>query len=275
MCRLYAFTATEPTKVECTLVHAQNALMAQSTGDMSGESHSEGWGIATFSNGKPFVERQAWAAYHGEHFERTAANIYAKTVLAHIRRASVGEPSLKNTHPFHVAPWVFAHNGTVPNFERVKPMLLAQTDPQEAEAIQGQTDSEHVFAFIRSCLKAARGSEVVSIIRNAVLSVEMCSREIDPNTRPGLNIIMTDGQRVFGTRLGRTLYHVYRDNIVDCQICGFPHVHHDPATAYRASVIASEPLSDETWVEVPDRSIWSVAPDTKQILIAPLDLAQS
>jgi len=48
MCRLYGFYATEPTKVECTLVHAQNALIAQSLSDLSGYDHAHGWGVATF-----------------------------------------------------------------------------------------------------------------------------------------------------------------------------------------------------------------------------------
>ena len=48
MCRLYAFRSTEETKVECTLVHAQNALMAQSRRDRSGLSHAHGWGIVAY-----------------------------------------------------------------------------------------------------------------------------------------------------------------------------------------------------------------------------------
>ena len=36
MCRLYGFRANEPTKVECTLVHAQNALIVQSREDLAG-----------------------------------------------------------------------------------------------------------------------------------------------------------------------------------------------------------------------------------------------
>ena len=87
MCRLYGFQASEPTKVECTLVHAQNALLVQSEADLTGLSHSHGWGLATFENHAPHIERQAWAAYHGEHFRRAAARIYSKTVVAHVRRA--------------------------------------------------------------------------------------------------------------------------------------------------------------------------------------------
>jgi hypothetical protein len=49
MCRLYAFRANEPTRVECSLVHAQNALMEQSKGDMAGAMHGHGWGVVSQS----------------------------------------------------------------------------------------------------------------------------------------------------------------------------------------------------------------------------------
>ena len=75
MCRLYGFRATEDSKVECTLVHAQNALMVQSREDLSGYSHAHGWGVAIYEDHAPRTEKEAWAAYHGEHFHRTAAAI--------------------------------------------------------------------------------------------------------------------------------------------------------------------------------------------------------
>ena len=56
MCRLYAMHANEPTKVECSLVKSQNALMAQSKGDMTGYAHGHGWGVADYPNGSPMVE---------------------------------------------------------------------------------------------------------------------------------------------------------------------------------------------------------------------------
>ena len=62
MCRLYGFRASEPTRVECSLVHAQNALMEQSRMDLEGLTHGHGWGVAEHPDGVPFVEKQAWAA---------------------------------------------------------------------------------------------------------------------------------------------------------------------------------------------------------------------
>jgi predicted glutamine amidotransferase len=100
MCRLYGFRATEPTTVECTLVRAQNALIVQSQRDQEGRSNAHGWGVAVYPNGGlPHVERQAWAAYHGEHFREAAVRAHARTVVAHVRRATMGVPALENTHP--------------------------------------------------------------------------------------------------------------------------------------------------------------------------------
>ncbi len=141
MCRLYGFHATEPTRLECSLVRAQNALMAQSIKDREGLTHGHGWGVAEHPNGLPFVEKQAWAAYHGEQFKKTAARLYSRMAIAHVRRATVGPPGLENTHPFVHGVWLFAHNGTVPDFDRVREALLPALDEPHRSEIHGTTDS--------------------------------------------------------------------------------------------------------------------------------------
>ncbi len=110
MCRLYGFRANEPTKVECTLVQAQNALMVQSREDLTGSCNAHGWGVATYGDDRPHVERQAWEAYHGEHFRRAAARIFSRQVLAHMRHATVGMPKIENTHPFVDERCAFIHS---------------------------------------------------------------------------------------------------------------------------------------------------------------------
>jgi len=270
MCRLYGFCATEPTKVECTLVHAQNALLSQSESDKSGKSHSEGWGIATFSDGKPKLERQAWAAYHGEHFQRAASNLYAKIVVAHIRRATVGTPSILNTHPFMVGHWVFAHNGTIPFFDDIQLKLLELTSPEHKKEIKGETDSEHVFAYIRTLLDEPDINSVSETLRQASKNIENLVLNQDSKAKPGLNFLLTNGQKMWGTRFGRSLYYVERPGIYDCQICGFPHVHHSPEQIYWAAVVASEPITSEAWQELPDRSVWSIDSRLKALAITPI-----
>ncbi|UCE32365.1 MAG: class II glutamine amidotransferase, partial [Burkholderiales bacterium] len=188
MCRLYGFRATEPTKVECTLVHAQNALMVQSRGDLAGLEHGHGWGVATYEDHEPQVERQAWAAYHGEHFQRAAARVYSCTVLAHVRRATVGKPGLLNTHPFRAGPWAFAHNGTVPHFERLRERMLRETAPAHVAAIQGETDSEHVFRLLLTRIEAAGTRELLAVLRDTIDEIVTWCRALDPQAPIGLNL---------------------------------------------------------------------------------------
>lgn len=271
MCRLYGFRATEPTKVECTLVHAQNALMAQSRADLTGTSHAHGWGVAAYENRHPHIERRAWAAYHGEHFARAAARVYSGTVLAHVRRATVGSPGLSNTHPFTHEHWAFAHNGTVPHFDRVRSVLIDRMDPRHREAIGGETDSEHMFRYAMSLIDGAAGNSLVDVLRRIVKEIVDCCQLIDPEARIGLNLLITDGICLAGTRLGRTLYYVERDGIYDCEICGFPHIHHDPKRDYAALVVASEPITHEAWHEIPESSVWEVDA-TAELTIEPLGL---
>ncbi len=263
MCRLYGFHSTEPTKVECTLVHAQNALLTQSAGDQSGYSHTEGWGIAMYENAHPVVEKQAWAAYHGEHFERSAAKVYAHAVLAHIRRATVGTPSLENTHPFHSGRWSFAHNGTIPNIENVRSVLLEHINPVFAARIKGETDSELAFALFLTRFAKLALNNVELAVRDTVSIIETAVKRHAPGRKLGLNMMLTDGKVFCGTRYGRTLYKVEREGVYDCEICGFPHIHHNPDKAYRAVVIASEPITSEDWQVVPDHSFWMVGPDSR------------
>ncbi len=263
MCRLYGFRSTEPTKVECTLVHAQNALMVQSRRDRAGLTHGHGWGVATYEDHHPRIERQAWAAYHGEHFQRAAARIHSRTVLGHVRRATVGLPGMPNTHPFSLQEWAFAHNGTIPEFTQLRKRMLEAIAPERRALIKGETDSEHVFQLLLTLLEREPGLPLVEIVRQVVQLIVSWCADMNTDSKVALNLMLTDGEQLAGSRWGRTLFRVEREAIHDCEICGFPHVHHTPGQEYRAVVVASEPISHEEWKEVPDHSVYFASPDMR------------
>lgn len=155
MCRFYAFRASEQTKVECTLIHAQNALLHQSRRDKTGKTHPDGWGMAYYIDSKPELVRREFSAFEDLHFAETAERIYSETVVAHVRRATVGKASLVNTHPFSLGVWTFAHNGTVWGFEELEERIVVETDPQFSSHRRGTTDSEASFLWLLSRMKEA------------------------------------------------------------------------------------------------------------------------
>jgi predicted glutamine amidotransferase len=275
MCRLYGFRANEPTKLECSLVRAQNALMAQSVRDRENLTHGHGWGVAEHPDGVPFVEKQAWAAYHGEHFKKTAARLYSRAAIAHVRRATVGPPSLENTHPFVHGLWLFAHNGTVPNFDQVRERLLPELDEVHRSEIHGSTDSEHIFRYLLTLWGRHPERLLAETLRRGLEQTIRWALDIDPAARLSLNVLWTNGEQLVGSRLNRTLCCLERQGLSRCEICGESHVHHDPKQPYRAIEIASEPITAEDWREVPNGSVFAVGPDFRLHVepMGPLGLA--
>ena len=132
------------------------------------------------------------------------------------RRATVGIQSIENTHPFHNGRWIFAHNGTVPNFDLVRDKMLPEIDHFYRDEIRGTTDSEHVFYYILTLWRREPDRPLLGLVRQGLAQIVDWCRKIDPEARIGLNIVLTDGQRLVGTKLGRTLWHLEREHTFDC-----------------------------------------------------------
>jgi len=137
MCQLFALNSNAPTAV--TFAFTGFSARGGATGE-----HADGFGLA-FHDGaacRLFVDdgRASDAALAG--FLRQHA-IRARTVLAHIRKATQGPVQLSNCHPFvrewlgrH---WAFCHNGDLKGFH---PRLNGSHLPV------GDTDSERAFCFM-------------------------------------------------------------------------------------------------------------------------------
>ena len=272
MCRLYGFRANEDTRVECSLVHAENALLMQSRSDMTGRAHPDGWGIAFYQDTHPNLERRSTAAFDDLHFSSTAGRINSQTVVAHVRLASVGGLSDVNSHPFTYGQWTFAHNGTVRGFEILRDELIAETLPSLNSFRQGFTDSEHCFYWLLSRLARA-GIDLTTpvqdtntfarVISEAVAQLDQRCRDIEPDETPCLNFLITEGQVLAVTRWNNSLYWVAREGVHDCEVCGIPHVQQTEGTNYRAAIVASEPVSQEAWQEVPNHHLLLVDADIR------------
>jgi predicted glutamine amidotransferase len=267
MCRIYGFRANEETKVECTLVRAQNALMLQSRADLRGISHVDGWGIGFYPNGLPSVEKRATPAHSDLHFSVTAERVFSRTVVAHVRRATVGGPRLENTHPFTYGPWLFAHNGTIMGFQEVAPRMEAEIGESLMRYRLGTTDSELAFFWLlrrleqsgipldRPCLDIGA---MVRVVAESVRVLAGWSEATGAESPPKLNFLLTDGVSMVASRWNNPLGWVTRESILDCEVCGIAHVHHTPGVDYHAVLITSEQIAQEKREEVPEYHVIAV-----------------
>jgi len=203
------------------LVDARNALREQ------GPKHPHGWGIAAFRSGAWTLTRAPRPAHEDEQFVRDARSARGTTFIAHIRNASRGAHTLPNTHPFLRHGWMFAHNGTVLNDDEFRNAIAPDLAPL------GQTDSELLFCRILTEMRETC-AEYPAAPPEAVAA---CLAEIMPRVRPqtGTAILLSDG----------VCLHFYRS--------GNPLKRLSPRSAEPPMLLlASEPIGDEEWTDLPD-----------------------
>lgn len=271
MCRLFGFRAKAPSAVHRSLVLESNALRRQS------HEHPDGWGLAWYVDGQPQLARKAMSAFADEDFEKLCQFVASETVVAHVRKASVGALVAENTHPFSCGPWVFAHNGHLPGFSRLQRQVEAPIDDTRRDAMRGDTDSERMFALFLSEL-ARQMPEVdspdveVAHVRQALEATldhvdECCAREVEA---PACNLVVTNGHLLAAYRRGRPLlFSTHKKRCPESGTC--------PAYAGRCEnpsapgdevshlVIASEPLGgQDVWQELREGEL--VAVDTRMRL---------
>ncbi|MCS7232412.1 MAG: class II glutamine amidotransferase [Elusimicrobiota bacterium] len=109
------------------------------------EGHLDGWGVAGFlSNDEAVIFHKSKNSVIKEtkKYIETIEKLKksnSKISIIHLRKASVGEIRLENTQPFIYNDWIFAHNGTILEKEKLK---LNKFIPK------GNTDSEILFYYI-------------------------------------------------------------------------------------------------------------------------------
>ncbi|MFQ5679944.1 MAG: class II glutamine amidotransferase [Gemmatimonadota bacterium] len=254
MCRLYGYRATHAAPVECELLEAQNALIRQSRADERGLSNPDGWGIGFVAGGRVERIRQAGPAFESKLFRAEARRVRATTLVAHVRRATVGGRGLANTHPFRHRSSLLAHNGHLGDFAALRPRLLEAMTPEWRCTIAGDTDSEHFFHLLLSRRQASPARPTAQILRSAIRDVLRWSGEADV----AVNVLWTVGDELTGSRLGRSLWYVERDRPHVCEVHGTVHAGAPAGATLRTLVLASEPITGERWTEVPERSLFTV-----------------
>jgi len=260
MCRLYGFLATEPTRLECSLVEAQNALVVQSDRDRRGRRNPDGWGIAEWHSTLPYLTRNTYPAFADRRYVDVASTVTSHAVIAHVRAATVGKVAMENTHPFDHGPWAFAHNGTIPGIEHVRTRL----DLGLFAPAWGDTDSELVFRWILNRMgeygldpdrPADELQQILDLIEDAVSELVRISMGAEVEEAPRLNFVISDGRHLVASRWGNSLYWTFRRGVSDCAYCGTSHCEHADES-YKAVVVASEPLTNEEWLEIREGTVF-------------------
>jgi glutamine amidotransferase len=250
MCRLFGFRSVILSQVHRSLVAADNALGRQSS------VHPDGWGVAFYVDGSPHITRSPSTALSDALFHRVSGVVSSETVLAHVRRATVGAVSVLNCHPFQYGRWIFAHNGEVHRFPEHREKLVAEVAPRLRRFILGETDSEVCFFMFltelsqHGALSGRLGvEEVIDAMRVTVKKVrDLCDGRGEGESSL-LTFLVTDGTVMLGAEGGKELFwSTYKGRCADRETCpSLAHeCEHETRTGFVNHLIfSSEPLQGE------------------------------
>ncbi len=153
MSRLFAYMGNDPDRVACALYSARKLLVADPA-DASPPAAFDSWGIG-FYQGEVLLQRRPKAPVEPVDFYAISKELRTDVIIGHVRAGTFGKPKHENTHPFRFRSWLFAHHGSIPNFEQVQNRLLDAVPDFLRRNIRGQTDSEHLFHLLLAHLHEA------------------------------------------------------------------------------------------------------------------------
>jgi glutamine amidotransferase len=165
------------------LLDAENPLIHKS------EEHDSGWGLAVYPRAEgegPSCVRFPDQAIASDDFA-AAADSTGRILMAHVRKATVGDLTEENTHPFCLGEYAFCHNGTIGTPDR----LLGR----DGSGPRGQTDSERLFHRLLREVDPAP-DRVVDGLRVAMTAAAQCA------PLSALNFLFSDGEHMYAYRLG-------------------------------------------------------------------------
>lgn len=239
MCQLLGMNCNVPTDVMFSF-----AGFAERGGRT--DHHGDGWGIAFFEDKglRHFVDHQSAAESPVAELIRHYP-IKSRNVISHIRKATQGEVTLENCHPFvrelWGRYWVFAHNGDLKDYA---PRLHGSFRPV------GHTDSERAFCWLMQELAKSHAS--VPSIAELTLTL----RELVPQIAKygTFNFLLSNGEALWAHASTHLCYvvrqHPFGSATLRDEDLSVNFAEH-AAPGDRVAVVVTTPLTqDETWTPI-------------------------
>ena len=257
MCRLAAYLGSE-ISLSNFLMAPQHSLYMQSYAPAEMREailNADGFGFCWYlQNELPAIYKNTCPIWVDHNLPDLSTTLTSKLWLANVRSATPGQSvNQDNTQPFRAGHHTFMHNGFIDSFlDRLKIRFHEYLATDIQAGIQGNTDSEYLFALFRQSLKSC-GNDLIKATKHLFDELP----QLLDSAKALVNIIISDGRCVIASRYacngGRSPSLYWSEDLP-----GFPN----------ASLVASERLTnDNEWNTVNDNHLIFFTSDTAASLI--------
>jgi glutamine amidotransferase len=261
MARLIGYFANQADRIRCALAVESGVTV------LPPDLRIDGWGVGSYQGGEVLLRRRPSELREGVDIAELVHDLRTSCAIVHVRTATVGTRSLENTHPFRFRQWLFAHTGSIPGFDVLRPTIATRLPDFLARNVRGETDSEMVFSLFLSFVhETGRLDDPELDRRTMAVALEQTVRFLDEASAKhgqpvaSLNCVVTNNHAMVALRRGLPMSWVKRQGIRDCAVCRRQpeisgrdpkRVDHD---AFKCVIIASVPgTALPGWSEVPEK----------------------
>jgi glutamine amidotransferase len=264
---LTAILQSDPTLLRCQLHRLASHVTL--TGP---EGPPDAYGYGFYASGSVLLGKRPTGAPAPLSLPELVGKVDSEALLVHARRATVGKAKDENTHPFRYRQWLFAHDGTIEGFDRVRPRLLAALPDFLRRAIVGDTDSEHAFMVFLAALKEEGRLDDLDLepqaagraLGRTVRQIESWGRDVGEQRPSRLVFVATNGRVLVASRRGGPLHYALYEGIVPCALDQIdvstpesdPRVR--PHRRVKAVCFANRLAQPNGFIEVPEGSVVAV-----------------
>jgi glutamine amidotransferase len=276
---LVAILQSDPNLLPCQVTRLEAHVLLR-----DGDRLPDAYGFGHYGGGSVLLGKRPTGATQPLALGDLVGRVASEAILAHARYATVGNAKDENTHPFRFRRWLFAHDGTVEAFDRVKPKLADALPDFLRRNVMGETDSEHAFMWFLKLLRDQDRMDDLDLdpqtaaraLAQTVKHLETLAREAGAQRPSRLNFVATNGRIMVASRRGGPLHYALLEGIVPCAVHELtlatpesdPQLR--PHRRVKAVAFANRLRSQNGFIDVPEGSVVAVS-RTLQVTVAPLN----
>lgn len=202
MCRFLAYLGA-PICMGELLFEPNDSLIKQSYAARESEEplNGDGFGVGWYHHEispAPAVFVSVTPAWNNRNLKHLAPKIRSRCIMAHVRAASEGDVSEANCHPFQYKNMLMMHNGGVEHFGKIKRDLCNLLSLEMYQWVDGQTDSQHLFALFLDHLRPAgstpTSNQVADAFEAMIDDLKKLMKDHGILQPAYLNMVWTDGR---------------------------------------------------------------------------------
>jgi glutamine amidotransferase len=265
---LVAILQSDPNLLRCQLARLKSHVSLT-----DGDAPPDAYGFGYYQAGNVLLGKRPSGTPVPQSLPALVGRVDSEALVVHARRATIGKAKDENTHPFRYHRWLFAHDGTIEGFDRVRPKLTAALPDHLRRNIVGDTDSEHAFMWFLKLLRDEGGVDDLDLeaqvagraLARTVRQIEAWCRDVGEGRPSRLCFVATNGRVLVATRRGGPLFYALLEGIVPCELDEItlntpesdPRVR--PHRRVKAVCFASRLLAPNGFIEVPEGSVVAVS----------------